>query len=209
MAKQHRKGEAKKDRTESSRQRTCIVHRSVKSPDEMLRFVLDPDDTVTPDLKSVLPGRGVWVTATKTDVDFAVEKGFFSRGFKGLAKTDATLSERVDVLLEAAALQSLSMVSKAGLVTTGFEKVMSSLGASQLRGVIFALDGAKDGVNKVRGKLKHNAREAEIAVHQSLPCEQLSLALGRSNVIHAALLKGGATEQCLKNIRRLEVFRTG
>ena len=43
--------------------RTCIVTRVERPPEEMIRFVLAPHGTVTPDLKRKLPGRGVWITA--------------------------------------------------------------------------------------------------------------------------------------------------
>ena len=35
---------------------------------ELLRFVLDPDGRVTPDLRNRLPGRGVWVSANAATV---------------------------------------------------------------------------------------------------------------------------------------------
>lgn len=213
MARQHRKGSFRAGDGKNAGERTCIVHRKAKSPDEMFRFVVDPGhNRVVPDIECVLPGRGVWVTAARTDIDFAVRKGLFSRGFKTAVRADGDLGERLEAMLEKAAQQALSLTAKAGLVVTGFEKVRATLDKSQLRALIFASDGAQDGIRKMRSKaqkVQYEARSGRIAVHQSLRSEQMALALGRSHVIHAALLEGGATEMCLKAILRLEKFRSG
>jgi hypothetical protein len=46
-------------------------------------------------------------------------------------------------------------------------------------------------------------------VIEFLMAEQLDLALGRPNVVHAALLAGPASDTCLSRLRRLGRFRTG
>ena len=70
-------------------ERMCIVTRAVKAPDELLRFVLSPEDQVTPDIKRKLPGRGVWVTADRPTVEQAARKGAFARGFKRKVQCDS------------------------------------------------------------------------------------------------------------------------
>ncbi|MEO1066256.1 MAG: RNA-binding protein [Pseudomonadota bacterium] len=188
-------------------ERTCIVQRVTKHPNEMIRFVLDPDNAVTPDIKGTLPGRGVWVTATKADIDIAVEKRLFSREFKTNAQTASDLATRVDQLIEQSTLRSLSLTAKAGLVTTGFAKVMAALDKRSAVALLFAQDGADDGIRKVRQKLKALGQVDRVSVHQSLHSEQMALALGRVNVIHAALRDGGAAKLCLATLRKLELYR--
>ena len=63
-------------------ERTCIVTRKVFEPDELIRFVAGPGNQVVPDLKHVLPGRGVWIHSRKSLVEEAVKKGAFARGLK-------------------------------------------------------------------------------------------------------------------------------
>ena len=208
MARLHRKGESTKDNNASGPERTCLVHRTTGSSNEMLRFVLNPDSIVTPDLKGNLPGRGVWITAKRKDVDLAVKKALFSRGFKQTAKSNDTLGEQVDTLLETAALQALSLAQKSGLVTVGLEKVMDVVTKTDLRAIFFASDGSAGSIGKVKAKLRYNDRLDNIEIHQSLRSEQLDLAFGKTNVIHAAIRDGGITELCLKNIQRLEMFRS-
>ena len=41
--------------------RRCALSRVCRSKDELIRFVLDPDGVVVPDIKEKLPGRGARV----------------------------------------------------------------------------------------------------------------------------------------------------
>ncbi len=66
--------------------RRCIVTRQALEKPAMIRFVIDPDGRVTPDLKERLPGRGLWVTATRAALDQAVAKHAFSKAAKQSVK---------------------------------------------------------------------------------------------------------------------------
>jgi predicted RNA-binding protein YlxR (DUF448 family) len=191
-------------------QRTCIVTRAKLPPDELMRFVLSPDGEVVPDLKRKLPGRGVWVQATATALAEAIRRKAFARGFKEAATTPADLTERVDALLEKDALQSLSMANKAGLVTAGAFKVEAEIAGQMPAALIHARDGSPDGARKLAAALK---RRGETTVEtpriELFASAQLDLALGRANVIHAALRKGAASGAFLTRCRRLALYRAG
>ena len=45
--------------------RMCAVTREVRPIDELIRFVVSPTGEVVPDLKRKLPGRGLWVSASR------------------------------------------------------------------------------------------------------------------------------------------------
>ena len=177
-------------------ERTCIVTRTVRPVDDMIRFVLDPDGVVVPDLKRELPGRGVWVTAQAEQVGAAVSKNAFARGFKSAAKAGSDLVDLVGNLLAKRALQLLALANKAGLVRTGFFKVCKLIEQRAAAAVIQASDGAADGEAKVSAKVSAayaNAKSPHaVSVFTS---EQLSLALGGTNVVHAALTHGRLTEE--------------
>ncbi|GAB4527554.1 MAG: RNA-binding protein [Roseibium sp.] len=191
-------------------ERQCAVTREVLPVSSLVRFVLDPDGQVVPDLKRALPGRGVWVTATK-DVVAAAEKNrkkVFGRGFKTEVRVEPGLAERVDALMERSALQALSMTRKAGELVTGYAKVEAALRRDPVSGLIHASDAAEDGVRKlaaVAAGIKELANGCQIV--RLFDSDQLDLALGRSNVIHAALLEGQASENFLARVRDLERFR--
>ncbi len=196
-------------REAQSHERTCIVTRRQDAPEGMIRFVRAPDGAVAPDIRSRLPGRGVWVTARADLVAEAARKQAFSRGLK--AEAAATLAGDVDALLEADCLQMLALANKAGLVITGFGKVATALEKGEARVLIEAINGGEDG----RRKIGQCARRGEAATRTAakivtiFTSSQLDLALGRTNVIHAALAAGGPSEAFLSRCERLTLYRGG
>jgi hypothetical protein len=175
----------------------------------MLRFGLSPDGSVVPDIRRKLPGRGVWTRLSFETVKRAAAKQAFSRAFRAKAGAPASLAETVDELLERDALQSLSIVNKAGLVVAGAFKVDSAIEAGGVVALIQASDGAADGAAKraqaLRAKL---GAGAEVVARVDLfSSRQLDLALGRANVIHAALKHGAASSAFLARADRLRRYR--
>ncbi|MGF7159038.1 hypothetical protein FHS85_000648 [Rhodoligotrophos appendicifer] len=181
--------------------RTCIVTRATLPPDAMVRFVLAPDGQVVPDLKRELPGRGVWVTAERALVADAVSKRLFARGFKQAARAVDDLADLVGVLLADRALGLLGFANRAGLVTTGFEKVAEQITRRRVAILVEARDGAADGRRKLADKLAASGQK-EVETVEVFTGEQLSLALGRANVIHAALGQDRLTKAFLKAAHR-------
>ncbi|MBD1548252.1 RNA-binding protein [Roseibium aggregatum] len=192
-------------------ERQCAVSRKVLPVDRLIRFVLDPEGRVVPDLKRRLPGRGVWITAAR-DVVRAAEKEkkrVFGRGFKCEARVEPGLAEQIDALMERSALQALSMTRKAGELVTGFSKVEAALRRDDVVGLIHASDAAEDGIRKLAAVAGSRFDTANgCFVVRLFDSTQLDLALGRSNVIHAALLAGPASENFLSRVRELEAFRS-
>ncbi|KAF2990526.1 RNA-binding protein [Methylocystis sp. MJC1] len=202
---------ARKEERES--ERTCIVTRRREPPEAMIRFVRGPDGVIAPDIRARLPGRGVWVGARAALVAEAARKRMFARSLKEQVETPPQLAEDVDRLLEADCLQMLAIVNKAGAVTAGFNKVADLLAKGQVCLVVEASDGGADG----KRKLRQSARRAENGTGQEndgvppviglFTSSQLDLALGRTNVIHAALAPGGPGTSFLSRCRRLATYR--
>jgi len=192
-------------------ERTCIVNRRSGSPDGLVRFVVGPEGDVVPDVKARLPGRGAWVTATRPGVAEAVKRKLFARAFKREVTVAADLPDLVEKLLEAQAIAALSLANKAGAVVTGFSKVEGALAEGKVAGLLHAADASDDGVRKIG----QAARRADPDTGDDLPrvtaftSLQLDLALGRMNVVHAALLAGGPSTNVLARCTALEVYRTG
>jgi len=171
-------------------ERTCVATREVKPADELIRFVRAPDGTVVPDLKRELPGRGVWVTARREAVRLAVKRKAFARGFKEPAVVDPAIDGLVAELMERSALGLLGFVNKAGLAIAGFAKVEAALSKENVVALVEASDAGEDGVRKLGQVLKRVGRSSDTPVLRLFRGLQLDLALGRSNVVHAALLAG-------------------
>jgi predicted RNA-binding protein YlxR (DUF448 family) len=191
-------------------ERRCAVTGAVKPVDEMIRFVVSPDGTVVPDLKRRLPGRGVWVTATRTALRNAIARRAFGRSFRRDVRVAPDLVQATEQLLERAALDSLAMVHKAGRLAAGFAKAEAALRDGNAVGIVHASDAAPDGVRKLASAQRQaGANRATFAVLGAFTSAQLDLALGRSNVVHAALLGGPESKAFMTRTARLERFRTG
>ena len=120
--------------------------------------------------------------------------------------------ETTERLLERAALDALAIAHKARRVVAGFAKVEAALGAKAMRSALLhASDAAPDGVRKLDAVAapERRRRPAAVAVLNAFTSAQLDLALGRSNVVHAALLAGPESKAFLTRAARLERFRTG
>ncbi len=190
-------------------QRLCVATGTVRPVDEMIRFVIAPDGGPVPDLKRRLPGRGIWITATREALKSAIARKAFARGFKREVRAGTEVVEATERLLERAALEALSMAHKAGKVAIGASKAEAALARERAVALLHAADAAPDGVRKLNAALSRAAVPAGIAVIDVLNSSQLDLALGRSNVVHAALLAGPESETFLARIARLTRFQTG
>ena len=190
-------------------ERTCIVTREAKGPAGLIRFVLGPDHQVVPDLRHKLPGRGVWVTARSDLVEEAAKRRLFSRAFKTEAKAPETLAQDIERLLRDDLRQGLALANKAGAVITGFFKVESAITDKPIVALIHAAEAAEDGRRKLANQLRKRLGEAisSFPVIQELSNDELDLALGRSHVIHAALVAGAGSDGFLNRWHRYRIFR--
>jgi len=195
---------------EAGPERTCIVTRTKGSPEDMIRFVVGPGGVVVPDIRRKLPGRGVWVMARADRVAEAVKRQAFARGFKTKVVASEALANEIEALLTQDCLQALSIANKAGLVVAGFGKVEETIAAGAVAGLIDASECGADGVRKLGQSLRRRFGSESARPRIELFCSgQLDLALGRTNVIHAALIAGSASEAFLARCRRLRLYRSG
>jgi predicted RNA-binding protein YlxR (DUF448 family) len=190
-------------------ERLCVATRTVKPLDALIRFVAGPGGEVVPDLKRRLPGRGVWVSASRSALREAIRRKAFGRGLKAGVQVPPTLVEDVEALLVRAARDGFSLANKAGLVVSGFSKVEAAIAGGQVEAVLHACDAAPDGVRKIGQALRrrHGDEVNGVPVVSALESSEMGLALGRSHVIHAALMKGPASRASLARFRALERYR--
>jgi len=191
--------------------RLCALSRTPKPAEELIRFVASPDGTLVPDLQRRLPGRGVWVEATRTAVAAAVRKKVFARSLKQSVTLPDDLPGLVERLLVQRVVEALSLANKAGLLVAGFAKVDDLIVQGRAAVLLHAADAAVDGVEKLDRKFKaltqNEGREA--AIVRELAGAEMSLAMGRPNVVHAAASDGGASRRIMQAAERLRRYRAG
>jgi uncharacterized protein len=186
-------------------ERSCIVTRQAGSIEGLIRFVAAPDGTITPDLKRKLPGRGAHVALSRAVLLEAIKRKAFDRALKTKVVIPPDLPELVGSLLKRDCIQALSIANKAGLVVMGFMKVEAAIEADRIAALISADEAADDGKRKIGQALRrrHGDDASAMRIITQLSLADLELALGRSHVIHAALLRGPAAEAFLQRWVRL------
>jgi uncharacterized protein len=202
-------GEGTTSPPESLGLRRCIVTRQALEKPAMIRFVLDPDGHVVPDLKEKLPGRGLWVTADRELLAQAAAKNAFAKAAKQSAKVPADLVERVADLVRREVAELIGLARKSGQLRAGFEKVQIALQSGRVRVLIAASDGAEDG----RGKLVRLATSVPsrsgVEIVAPLTAAELAQALGRDHAVHAAIAESGIAERIIIACRRLRGLQVG
>ncbi len=202
---------SEQDREQAEVHRLCALTRAELDPSQLIRFVAAPTGEIVPDIARRLPGRGVWITAEKKAVARAATTGVFAKSLKRQVKVPDDLAETVDALLLRRMADALSLANKAGLATAGFSQVEELVETGGAAALVHGLDAAAGGREKLDRKYVAIASEkgCSAPIVTSLTIEQLSLAMGRTNVVHAALKQGGATDRFLSEAERLARYRSG
>jgi predicted RNA-binding protein YlxR (DUF448 family) len=185
------------------RERRDLVSHEVMDESRLIRFVAGPDGQVVPDLGRKLPGRGLWVEASRASVEAAVKKNGFTRSAKTKLTAPADLADIVERLLMRRCLDQLGLARREGVLISGFEKTAATLRSGKAAWVVEAADGSADG----RGKILALARHQTAKVCGAFTVDDLSLALGLENAIHAVLLAGGRADRWTIEVERLAGFR--
>ena len=194
------------DGDDDMRERRCIVRGEVLSEDRLIRFAVSPDGEAIPDLAAVLPGRGIWVSADAKSIAMAVKKNLFSKSAKAAVKAAPDLGIRVEALLVARMQADLGMARRSGQIVSGFDQVLREIQSPVPPAlVVEASDGAADGKRKLFAA--GHARGLKIETVECLSSAEISVAVGRENVIHAALKSGRLQERLSFDAKRLSGFR--
>jgi predicted RNA-binding protein YlxR (DUF448 family) len=189
-----------RDKDTDQPERRCIVTGETGGKAGLVRFVVGPEGQVVPDILNRLPGRGMYVTAGRAELEQAARKNPFSRAAKRPVTVPEGLVDEVERQLVRRVTDLVSLARKAGAAIAGFEKVKDWLAAGQAKVLMQASDGS------VRGKSKLWTPEGG-RFFGCLTSDELGLAFGRESVIHAALSAGGLTERVIEDAARLAGLR--
>lgn len=183
-------------------ERRCIATGKSQPTDGLIRFVVAPDGTVTPDLEERLPGRGLWISADRAAIEKAAAKGLFSRAAKQSVQVPDSLADMVAGLLVKKCQQRLGLARRAGFVTLGFEKTKAALKTAAHGLLIEAADASPDQAGKIRGLAQG------LSVIKALTRDELGEALGRDFVVHGLIVgPGKITDGLERDLQRLQGLR--
>ncbi len=193
------RGGAHKDRGDGP-DRKCIATGEVQPKSGLIRFVAGPDGQVVPDVMGKLPGRGVYVAATRAALETAVKKNLFARGLKTQVRVPEGLVDEVHRQLTRRVIELISLARKSGRAVAGYEKVKDILAKEEAEVLLQATDGSE------RGKSKLSTPHYGTYIG-FLTADELGMAFGREIVIHAALASGGLTQRVVEEAQRLKGVR--
>lgn len=193
------RGGAIKDRADGP-ERKCLATGEIQPKQGLVRFVVGPDAQVVPDVMGKLPGRGVYVVATRTALESAVKKKLFARGFKAQVTVPDGMVDEVERQVLRRTVDLISLARKSGNAVSGYEKVKDWLMKEEARVLIQATDGSGRG----KSKLSTPHRGKYIGC---MTADELGMAFGRETVIHAALGSGGLSQRVVEEAQRLQGLR--
>ena len=195
------RGGRDKDRADGP-ERRCIATGESQPASGLTRFVVGPEGQLAPDIAGKLPGRGIWVSSTRSALEKAAAKGLFARAARAPVKVPDALPELVEQMLARRVVELISLARKSGGAVAGYEKVKDWLGKEEADVLIQAEDGS------ARGKTKLSTPGWGSYIGW-LTADELGLAFGREKVIHAALGAGGLTQRVVEEAQRLKGLRVG
>ncbi|MEM8775058.1 MAG: RNA-binding protein [Pseudomonadota bacterium] len=193
------RGGQPKDRTNGP-ERKCIATGEVRPKARLIRFVIGPEGQIAPDIAEKLPGRGIWVSATRSALEKAGDKGHFSRAAKQSVNVPENLLALVETQLARRVVDLISLARKGGQAVAGYEKVKDWLLTERARVLIQASDGSG------RGKSKLSTPHGGSWIGW-LTADELGQAFGRQSTIHAALAAGGLCQRVVEEAARLKGLR--
>ena len=191
-------------------ERTCVLTRRKGSRDAFIRLALGPDGTVAADVRARAPGRGAWISVGKAELAGAVAngklKGALQRAFKtGSVSVAADLADRTEAALRQYALDRLGMEARSGTLINGSERVEAAARSGKVHLLIHAADAGEDG-NKALDQAWRVGGGGPRGVIFPEERTILSLALGRENVVHVALIEAAAAARVTHALSRWREF---
>ena len=191
-------------------ERTCVLTRRKATKDELIRLALGPDGSVAPDVRARAPGRGAWIGVTRAELDAANAKGkvkgALQRAFKANdIQIPADLGERIEQALRRTTLDRLGMEARAGNLINGADRIETAARAGKVHLLVHAADAGEDGRKRLDQAWRVGNGEAQGVIFPE-GRTILSLALGRENVVHAALTDPAAAARVSHALARWRAF---
>ena len=196
--------------TRHQAERKCVLTGAHGPRDALIRLALGPDGSVAPDVRARAPGRGAWIGVDRPSLEAAQAKGRLKAALQRAFKADKLviaddLAARIEAALRQATLDRLGLEARAGTLVTGSERIAAAARSGEVRLLLHACDAGEDGRARLDQAWRVGGGKAQGLV---FPAERtiLSLALGRQNVVHIAILDRAAAARVLSALERWRAF---
>lgn len=202
--------ESVSDKAKHVPERKCILSGKHDASDNLIRLALGPEGQIAPDVRAKAPGRGAWIGVDRPTLEAALTKGklkgALARAFKtGDLRIPDDLGEKIEAALRQTLLDRLGLEARSGTLLTGSEKIDTAARRGEVHLLIHAADAGEDGNRKLDQAWRMGGGEGQGVV---FPAERtiLSLALGRQNVVHIAIIDRAAAARVYRALERWRAF---
>ena len=162
--------------------RTCIITGETDEATNLLRFVVGPDKSLTPDVWNKLPGRGAYTLPKPEYVKEALYKNRFAKhlGFyKHLSPREIDLFlSSLEKLLQKNFIEQIGLVRKQGSAVAGAGNLKENQVA---KGLLIAADASKSEARKIMSLTRPSW------ILKNIPSETLGKAFGRNSLAFAGI----------------------
>jgi len=191
-------------------ERRCILTGAHGPRATLIRLAVGPDNQIAADLGAKLPGRGAWIAADRALLGAAMAKGklkgALARAFKSnVLHLPDDLADQIAAGLERRALDRLGLENRSGNLIWGHERVGEAILKGKVRLLLHAADARPDGMSKLEAR-RRGASPDTVSIVLPVGREQLSMALGRENVVHAAIGDSGSAARVIETLERWAAF---
>ncbi|MEO6359375.1 MAG: DUF448 domain-containing protein [Sphingomicrobium sp.] len=191
-------------------ERTCVLTRRKGTKISFIRLALGPDNQVAPDVRAKAPGRGAWISVSRTDLDGANAKGKLKSTLLRAFKTNTLsipedLGARTEAALRQATLDRLGMEARSGTLLNGSERVEAAARSGKVHLLIHAADASEDGCRRLDQAFRVGGGAGRGLIFPE-GRTILSMALGRENVVHIALTDPAAAARVSDALARWRAF---
>jgi uncharacterized protein len=195
-------------------ERKCILSGEHAARDALIRLALGPDGQIGPDVRARAPGRGAWIGVDRETLEAAQAKGKLKGALARAFKTDtlaipADLGARIEAALRQAVLDRLGLEARASNLVMGAERIDTAARRGKVALLIHAADASDEGRRKLDQAWRVGSA-AEGSGAQGLVFPEgrtiLSLALGRENVVHVAIIDRAAAARVTDALSRWRAF---
>jgi uncharacterized protein len=213
---------------ETGPMRRCVVTRERLPKEQMFRFVVSPDRALVADLAGKLPGRGIWLSASRDVIEGAdgtrpkgtptngTPPNGTPRGAKGrelvraiarAARGPVQVPSDLPGMLEMALIRRigdfLGLARRSGQAIAGFEKARDWMRTHPVGLVLQAADGS----DAERARFRSAVPET-VPVLDPLTGAELGRIMGHETVVHVALAPGRLAASIAMEAGRLARIRT-
>lgn len=206
---------------ETGPERKCVLSGRHAARDDLIRLALGPDKSVAPDVRARAPGRGAWIGVDRQTLEAAQARGRLKSALARAFKTgDLTIPDdlgaRIEAALRQVTLDRLGLEARGGMLLCGSEKIEVAARRGDVRLLIHAADAGSDGSGRLDQALRVGASERSAGGEPAGSGGQgvvfpegraiLSLALGRQNVVHVAIVDRAAAARVRNALDRWRAF---